>query len=52
MVSFGSAPLEQNQSREGSHLEAFPKSVLNAISQAVAMAMENHAHSREHKNES
>ncbi len=48
-MSFGSAPPEQNQSREVPDPEPLPKPVLDAISQAVAMAMENHAYSHEQK---
>ena len=44
MVSFGSAPLEQTQSREILEPELLPKPVLDAISQAVIVAMKKHAH--------
>jgi hypothetical protein len=49
MVSFDNAHLKQNQSRGVSNLEPLPKPVLDAISQAVVMAMEKYAHSREPK---
>ena len=48
-MSFGSAPLEQTQSREIIEPEPLSKPVLNAISQAVIMAMEKHAHGEKRK---
>ena len=40
MVSFGNALLEKNQSGGLSNIEPLSKPILDAISQAVVMAME------------
>ena len=40
MVSFGSAPLEKNQSGGVPNSEPLSKPILDAISQAIFMAME------------
>ena len=47
MFSFGSDPLEKNQSDGVSNFEPLSKPVLDAISQVVVMAMEKHTHSSE-----
>ena len=47
MVSFGSAPLEQSPSRGIPDPEPLPKPVLDAISQAVVMAMEKRTNDHE-----
>ena len=49
MVSFGSAPLKQTQSREIIEPEPLSKPIIDAISKAVIMAMEKHAHGEKSK---
>ena len=49
MVLFGSALLEKNQSGEVPNHEPMSKPILNAISQAIVMAMERQTYNRKMK---
>ena len=49
MVSFGSGPLEKNQSGWVPNLEPLSKPIIDAISQPVVMAMEKHTYNQAKK---
>ena len=52
MVSFGSAPLEKNQSGRVPNPEPLTKPILDAISQVVVMSTKKHTYSCEKKGKS